>query len=376
MSLDTIKPGRRLDHVHSEYAALTPDEIRNRSLAKLQEYIDRGKSQAVKVVQSIMEEVPRDRYVRPAAIQFSNQDTQLGVGIGDDAPVQIHQHALNQLAERVGFNTRYLHDLQKKGDVWAAQLAAQNFNALLAHQDLKDRYLLRQVGSTIRGAMSDAYKCIDSRPVTEALITAASSAKAVVVDGIYTPTKVSLKVVRAKPVEVFPNEWMIFGLSFNNSDYGNGRNEMMAFLLRLACLNGAVDVTEFRKVHLGRRYDGEDGWSNRTMELDAKASASATQDQVRLLLSDAATDNLVKQVRDANERVAEPQKIESFLKTRLSKEETKQVVEKFSSPDIVELPAGQTNWRFSNALSWLAKNTEDGERRMKLEYLAGEVMTA
>lgn len=39
-----------------------------------------------------------------------------------------------------------------------------------------------------------------------------------------------------------------------------------------------------------------------------------------------------------------------------------------------DMPAGNTVWRMSNALSWIANSTEDAERRMSLQRLAGEVV--
>lgn len=374
MEINEIRPGRDLDHVHGEYASWSPEKVRETALARMQEYIDRGRTRAEHVVRSVMEQQPRDRYVPVRALRFGHGEQALRAIVGEDAPLAINQHALDQTAERAGLNLRFLHELQGRKEEWSNNLASLNLNQLLCHMPEKDRFLVRQVGDTVRGVLSSAYKRIDSRPTVDALIGAAMDAKAAVVEGVYSETRVSLKIVRAAPIEVFSGEWMVFGLDYSNSDYGDGAAEFAAFLLRLRCLNGAVSVHEFRKVHVGRRFSGDDAASERTLRLDAAAQASLARDQVRALLSDAATDNLVGQIRSANASEVAPKQIEGFLKARLGKEESKLVQDKFASADIVELPPGQTAWRLSNALSWLARETEDGRRKMQLERTAGEAM--
>lgn len=338
---------------------------------RMEAYIARGRADAVSVVERILSEAPRDRYVPAGALRFE-AETPNGMAVTvADARHFVHAHALDQTAERAGLRLGYLHDLLERKEGWAADLAANNLNTLLAHTP--GRFLVREVNNTIRGILSDSYRRIDSRPTLDALLAESDSAGAVVVDGTYTETRVSLKVVRAEPLEVFDGEWMVFGLDYSNSDYGDGAHEISAFLLRLWCLNGAVSAKEVRRVHLGRRLTG-DAFSERTLRLDTAAQASATRDQVRGLLRPEASAKLVEQIRRANEKQIDSDRIGTWLKPRLSKPEAIEVAEKFASADIIELPPGQTTWRLSNAISWLAKNTADGRRRMELERVAGEAL--
>jgi len=46
----------------------------------------------------------------------------------------------------------------------------------------------------------------------------------------------------------------------------------------------------------------------------------------------------------------------------------------FSSADVEKLPPGQTSWRFSNAVSWLANEVEDEHRKLELQELAGTLL--
>lgn len=369
-NIANINPGMPLNRVHAEYAALTDVQKRDKSLTQMQRYIDTGAARARQVVSAIMDEQPRDRFIAAPALRFRGEDA-LQVAIPTGEVLDLNDHALDQVASRAGMPIRFLHDLQ--GSDWGRKLAATNMNELLGHQE-GTRYLVRQVGTKVRGVLSDAYKRIDSRPTVDALIGAAQAEGAVIVDGTYSETRVALKVVIAKPIEVFPGEFMVFGLDYSNSDYGDGAMEFSAFLLRLLCLNGATTVKELRKVHIGRRFNGDDAASERTLRLDAAAQASMARDQVKALLSPAATDNLVKQIQEANARPADPKRIEGFLKTRANKSEAEAITEKFASADVVDLPPGQTAWRLSNAISWLARETDDGRRKLELERVAGEAM--
>lgn len=49
----------------------------------------------------------------------------------------------------------------------------------------------------------------------------------------------------------------------------------------------------------------------------------------------------------------------------------------YESADVINLPAGNTTWRASNAFSWVA-NSEglDADRKLALQAVAGEVLGA
>src|SRR5262249_55027027 len=73
----------------------------------------------------------------------------------------------------------------------------------------------------------------------------------------------------------------------------------------------------------------------------------------------------------ANDEKIEPQKVGERLRKVLTKGEVDQVVQTFNSPDVENLPPGNTTWRLSNALSWVAGKLTDAERKLDLMKLAG-----
>jgi hypothetical protein len=62
------------------------------------------------------------------------------------------------------------------------------------------------------------------------------------------------------------------------------------------------------------------------------------------------------------------------LARKLLKHEVAAAEAAFESDDVVNLPAGSNVWRASNAISWIAGRTEDADRKLELERVAGEVL--
>ena len=372
-NVQVIKPQpRTLDSVHGNYAHMTEDEKRNKAHEKLQGFIDAGAARAKVAVARILGEVPVDRIVRSQAVRFDGEGAEIAFQPGGQEFFPVHAHALGQVASRFGFPGKYLNDL--RGSDWGRALVAKNMNELAAHQKQGDRLLVRQVGRQIRGVMSNGYRTDDSRPALDALIGVSQEIGAVIADADALDTKTSVKIMVAKPIELFKGEWAVFGLDYKNSDYGDGAREICGWILRLLCLNGAVTSANFRRVHLGSRIQDEVEYSNRTRKLNADFTASATRDMARALLGPVAIKKLVDQVRAANATALDADAAIASIRKQVNKEEEKAIVEKYNSPDVELLPPGNTKWRFSNAISWLAGQQDDAGRKLELERVAGAVL--
>ena len=98
------------------------------------------------------------------------------------------------------------------------------------------------------------------------------------------------------------------------------------------------------------------------------------RDVTRALLGNEAIDKLVATVRAANAAELDPDKAIASIRKQVTKDEEKQIVDKYNSPDVELLPPGNTKWRFSNAISWLAGQAEDADRKLDLQRLAGQVI--
>jgi hypothetical protein len=159
-----------------------------------------------------------------------------------------------------------------------------------------------------------------------------------------------------------------------NSDYGHGALSIRLFLLRLWCTNYAIADECLRNVHLGARLPEDMTFSQKTYELDTATTVSAVQDIVGSCLSPDNVNRILAGVKAANEQGVDPAGIKAFLKRTLTKAQAAQVTEAFTSADIQNLPPGQTAWRLSNAISWVAGHEENEGRKLEMQQVSGDAM--
>jgi hypothetical protein len=360
--------------------AITPIEIipappTSPAIAKLEALIERGRVSAKAVVDEIYNEQPLDFLVKGNAANFSltNRD-QPGLILKNPAGgvelAPIHQHALGQAGDRVGIPRTYIERLRTGAD-HAKQLLIHNFNQLYQHDE--GRYLVRVAHREVRGFLSDRYRRMDSRPVLEAFVKAAKAGGAEPYTGVLTDTSFSLKAILPVVHEPVPGEALAFGLELCSSDYGTRALTVSLILLRIRCANLAVFGEDLRKVHLGSRIGDDAIYSERTHSLDTATICSAITDIVGKNLLPDRLATVTELIRRSAEEHVNPTQLSAWMKKNLSKAEAEAVTEIFISPDIERLPQGQTRYRFSQAISWVA-GTMEGERKLDLEQLAGRVL--
>jgi hypothetical protein len=102
--------------------------------------------------------------------------------------------------------------------------------------------------------------------------------------------------------------------------------------------------------------------------------ASLINDLASHVLGPGAVNDFLNLIRVANEQKIDSREVVAWAKKNLNKGEQEQVLEKFNSPDVEALPPGNTTWRWSNALSWLANETQDERRKLELQDFAGNAI--
>lgn len=346
--------------------------------AKLQGLISEGQPKAQRVIETIQREQPVDHLVRTEALDFHANVNGSGVDlIFGDARQALHANALRQVSTKAGVPLGYARKLLDEDHTgWGPELLATNLRRIYSENfvDSGTRFLLRSSQGQVRGFLSDRYRRLDSRPIVDAFAEACSSIGAVPVDGFCSDTKMSMKAMLPKIYEPVPNEVLSFGVALENSDYGNGALSLRIFCLRLWCTNTAIADEGLRSVHLGARLGDNMSWSNKTHRLDQRRMCSAISDVVKGQLSAARINSFQQGIRQANEEKIAPSLVGSFLKRSLTKANVERVSEAFRSADVENLPPGNTRWRLSNAISWVAGQTEEPEARLELMKLAGKVL--
>lgn len=379
-----------LTHHSSQDYGTAARAAAGKARTEFERLIENGTKRAAAVFAKVETEQPDDMLVRARAITIAPTDAARLVarfGNGADHELGFHRHALQQAAERVGmpwpYVDRLLHPERPAGapadaplPTWGAELAAHNLNELLRRNVPEaTRFLLRSVRGEVRGLLSDRFRRLDSRPIVQSFAVACQRIGAVPCEGHALDTKIMLKAMLPVVFEPVEHEVMVVGVALENSDFGNGALSLRSFVLRLWCTNTAITDQNVREVHLGARLAEDIEWSEETHLADTKRMALMVGDVVRGQLGPAKVDKLMDGIRRANEQKIDPKVAIAAIGRDLTKGEVAAVVEKFNSPDVELLPPGNTKWRLSNAISWLAGTQADEERRIELEKVAGSVMT-
>lgn len=345
---------------------------------KLEDMFHNSAERVQAVIDQVERDVPTDVVVPGRMLEFAPdaQRAALVVKAPKVATLEVHPHALEQLSYKAKIDhlAPVVRDLVSRGS-WGAVAAADTLNAVYRHMN-GDRFLLRSVRNELRGFLSDQYRRLHSRPLLESFVAAMQKFNARPVDGFALLTKIRVRAMLPMIFEPYPGEVVAFGAELADSDYGDGKLMLSGIMLRMWCTNLAVCEDVLSQVHLGRRLSADLQLSQRTYDLDTRAMSSAINDLASNVLSATAVNKYQDTIRAANEEKVEPQQIAAWVKKNLNKAEAERVVEKFASADIELLPAGQTKWRWSNAVSWLANETADDRRRAELQDLAGAVLPA
>jgi hypothetical protein len=253
-------------------------------------------------------------------------------------------------------------------------LAADILTRHHANGEPDRRYLMRAVGTEVRGVMSDKFRRLDALPLADSFLRAANSVGAVPTQAILSAVRVAMRAVIPTIFEIVPGEFVVFGLSWGNSDFGRGSNQVAGFIERVACLNGMVTANVMAQVHLGRRLETDIALSDRTYRLDTAAAQSALTDVVAGLLTPAAIRERVETMRETYATETNWQNIAKRLGSRMSKAEREAGANIFDGADAVNVPEGKTVARAAQTLAFLAQSATP-DRRLDLERLAGELTT-
>jgi hypothetical protein len=163
-------------------------------------------------------------------------------------------------------------------------------------------------------------------------------------------------------------------VEWGNSDFGAAKHTVRMFIWRLWCTNLATMEDSLAQVHLGRQLGDDIEFSQRTYALDTKTSVSALKDIVKGLLNPAKVNTLLETIKAADAKKVEWKNVKTQLAKKLLKAEMKLVEDAFESEDVINLPAGRSAWRVSNAVSWIAGKVEDADRKLDLQRVAGELV--
>jgi len=388
--------------------------------AQMQHTIDKGRASAAAVLEHVHTKIPSDSVARGRALGFrfaapGTLDTvhlqdaagmtdergesviinacldqnasqtepdpthvpQLLLDVADQTSVSLHRHALGQMCVKGNIPTKYLRELVGSPNQALREAGLMLLRVHYGDTERSDgRYLLRSVDGELRGFLSDRYRRLDSRPLLETFAASCASLGAVPVEGTVGSTRIAMKAYMPVVYEPIPGEFVLIGLEWANSDFGNGTHSLRISLLRLWCTNGCTFQDAIRDIHLGRRLDDDVAYSQRTYDLDTEAARSVMGDVIAHHLSPDAIDKTMSAIGAAHETTISRDSFAKTVRKALGKGDSLRVLDAFDNDNDVEhLPTGgPTLWRASNALSWIAGQTQDGDRSLAMNRMAGKLI--
>ena len=342
---------------------------KNEAIGKLQKLITDGRQSAGQVIEHVMKNQPQDHIKRSDELVFVGNGG-LKVALAQNGEYGVHRFALNQIAEAAKLPTKFMDSLV--GEDWGRSLIAHNLNEVFKHREAK-RHLLRTLNGEVRGFLSDSFRRLDSRPLVEAFATRVMKMGAVPYKGIVTDTKISIDAIIPDVYEV-AGDVLAFVVHFENSDFGNGAVSVRFGLVRIWCDNLAVFEETLRQIHLGKRLAENVLYSRQTYELDTKTTVSALSDMLDAQLNREGIQKRMDLVTVAAQKAVNPESTLRLLKESVGIGKAQEIIDAYKSADIENLPAGNSVWRLSNAISWIAGKETDGEKKLELVKLAGRVI--
>ena len=291
----------------------------------------------------------------------------------------IHDNAICQLGEKFGINVAYLKD-RANGTEWEKSLAAHILNEHSLHTDRK-RVLVRSVGDTVKGVLSDKYRRLNSVDIVTAYVQEVLGQGGSMYDGYLGETNCWLETIHPETVTIPSIKngdiTMAFGGRISTSDYGKGTLAIRSFMLQGICLNGMVREQIMNERHLGGRLPDDVIFSDRTYQLDTEATVSAVRDITRIIYSPATIKKRMFEIQDATEvEVDMSGEIVKLQKTaKITKDESKGIADILMANKPEHGVQGEsTLWKLTQGITAYANVIDNAERTRQLAEVSGELM--
>lgn len=358
------------DKNYEEASSVAAEHGRNH----LNGLIEKGRAQGQRVLSELSEMVINDYDCRTRGLRFAFQDDKGLSVVGNKKTFGVGSHAQRQILQEIKLPADYFGRLSQTD--WGKELAEVTLNKHFENAPADDRRILRTVKDTVKGVVSPAYQPRDTALLIESFLGACKEFDAQPYESRIGESKFFIRVILPKVFEPVKNEPCAFVIHFAESEFGNGATVVSSSLLRLACTNLAVFDNSLREVHLGGgRGNGTIKWEKDTIRAMTQSTAKQLRDVVRSQFSPEGVNKVLDMVKLADATKIDPWQIKDFLKKHCSVAEAKGITDAFNSGDVSMMPAGQTRYRFSNAISFFAQDTSvGGERSEELQALAGKAM--
>lgn len=369
-----------------------------RATERLQTYIQSGKLQGMRLIQTIKENIitPYRVYTPDMAFKAGvrKSDTpQYSIKVnGEVQEYDLHRHALGQMAGEVQIPLTFVNTLTK-GEDWERR----ELSDLLQERFLKLNFKQRGGGSArfinlvvknqVRGFVSRSFKrYLASGPIFESFIQACASLTAMPVEAVISDLCFTLRCVLPHVYEVERGKYVAVGISCSNSDFGAGTFKIGLTVLNLQ--NGVITYLNSLKEerHVGAA-EKDNGYSDILSDSTIEKKIAATQSEVRDVVTSGIHMDRVEEVLDLIRASMTKEiswaKFVSYMQGKLSSDELKELgdilKDRQKSEAIADIKYDVDDmaiinlWWASNAVGEFAKRYE-GDKKDELQVAAGSLI--
>lgn len=372
---------------------------RAQAYARLNERVRVGASLQEVAIKSALATVIVDRIWYPPKMSFSLSVPNSNVGAlrvmykEDHQVFRLHNHALGQMASIFDIARTYITKL-REGTQWKKELLVHILNEHFSKEVMTTAkgeplgYLRRAVDNEIRGFQGRSFgRSMATAPLLRTFVEECGRFRAGPLEAHTTDIMTTLKCVLPFIFEPIAGEFVAFGISFSNSDFGAGKLAVAGLVLRIS--SGGIAVTEnaLNKIHIGKVISADEEFtvSEETTSKELEAHKSAIKDVVASVVSPESVKRSLDLIVLASKHKIEWYKLRTSLSKALSKKELELVKTLLEQgDDLMDLPPIQgqrdeervaTKWWAANVVGWFAGKEENAERRHELQELAGELLT-
>lgn len=327
-----------------------------------------------------IQETKRD-FIVPTSKLSMNVDGHLEFANDSVHKFSINNWSSSQLASYADVPKQYFDRLRTQ----SPELLSRNVNHGLskaAQSSDREARLVRTLDGNVRGFLSSKYRMLDAHDLLEATLPVLMENSFEVMSSEITDRRLYLKTVTKKiEGEVKVGDVMQYGVMISTSDVGAGSLKVEPFFYRLACLNGMIMETKFRKAHLGsNNFEKEiqELLTDSTKKLNDQAFFATVRDYITATMSKENFERELNKMRDAAD-----QKITSFDLERvidLSMNEVGIRGENVKKGLLNALAsgnegAGLTKWGLVNSFTKTAQNDDiDYDMATELERAGGLIL--
>lgn len=375
------------------------------ALKNLESIISKGAEQQNAVIQRVLNTTIVDKLVDPRAMSVEEHegsdycvvyDTQLSKTKTATTAI-ISDHALGQMCAVARIPKTYVNALNSECVGMSEEIRKHLVCYLLNNhfhcgvfndkKGNRTKFLHRTVSGELLGFQSRNYnRKLGTKAMLRPFLEECSVQGAKAASANVSPLRVTVKCVLPAIFEPVDGEFVAFGATYTNSDFGAANLLVQGVLLRVSSGSSVVLEGKLRKIHLGAVIsDSEIELSEETLEKESQAHMGAVRDMVRDVFSESNIKRSLDMVKYSLENKISWEKLKAMVSDVLNQGEMTSVEEmlKSTKSGIIDLPPVTSNkdgdpeanaWWAAAALGVIAGRTNDVEKQASIQELAGKLL--